>query len=307
MRNEPVSAAAADSSVRGVDGVRAGELSEEQRILIDEVWLLLREKGRWPTFAELDRRLYNHCDLQVEGLLHGLPPGLLDGVDMGALPAFVENTQVALTVAGVEATARGRRELTLICAVLRYAVDVEREFEPPPGCLDSKPVLTSNEVASRFDLVEKADLLDRVGAMLAAEPWGRKVTPVNGSAWALEINRSVRRFRDVTEIAGYAAAKRASDGAPRVSTVDGLALPARRSTTAAVAICVLAGIAVPAILLINEGLDQAEKWISIVGVLVAVALAISGAVASWQTRRGGKINGGMAQPTETPASIQRDH
>jgi hypothetical protein len=48
--------------------------------------------------------------------------------------------------------------------------------------------------------------------------------------------------------------------------------------------------------LLGEGLDRAEKWVSIVGVCVSTAMSAAGLILAWLTFRQPRSNRGMAAP-----------
>ncbi|MDG4814426.1 hypothetical protein O7628_02735 [Micromonospora sp. WMMD956] len=180
-------------------------MTSEQSVLLDEVWRFLTTKDRWPTFAELDRRLYREHGLQADAILPALPSGLVRGARANGSAPFVDSSEVALTTAGVHATGRAHREITLFLAVVRYAADLEREYEPPLDRPEDRPRLTSAAVARQFNLDEAGcgGLLLRVGAILAAERWGWSGSSVSGSTWAFEVDRGVRRFTAVPDLQTY--------------------------------------------------------------------------------------------------------
>ncbi|MDI6098986.1 hypothetical protein QLQ12_10275 [Actinoplanes sp. NEAU-A12] len=193
--------------LRPIPGVH---LRRRHRLLIDEVWYFALEKNRWPTYAELDRRLDHNCDLALDQVKDTLPRGLLHRVGRGEHTDRDEPAVMALTVAGVCATGRGRRELQLFLDAVRYAAKVQREYEPPAGDPQRLPVLTSQALATHLGREGGPGdgLLARVGLLLCSEPWcSRRASPSAGG-WAFDIDRGVRRFRDVTTLKDYCRLRR---------------------------------------------------------------------------------------------------
>lgn len=231
---------------RGRRAARGETLSRAQQLLVDEVWALLCEAGRWPRFAELDRRLYRNCDLQADEVLRSLPPGIVAGD--GALP---DDAEVALTVHGVARCGRGRRELGLFLEALALAVAAERDFEPSADG-SGRPSITAAQVA-RAGGHDHALLL-RLGLIMRVEGCGWSPVPGADPRWTFEVDRSVRRFQGVESLDDYRAAR-----AGRSRRV------ASRGRVAA-AVLLVAGVLV---LVASAGLDPAEKWVSIAAALVS--------------------------------------
>jgi hypothetical protein len=181
------------------------ELTDHDRVVLDEIWDFLLANGRWPNLVELDRRLYQNHDLQGDDVLPQVPIGLLHSMTVPTAERIADPTEIGLTVAGIHATGRGRRELNLFLAVVRHAADVEREYEPPPGQPDGPPSLTSSAVAHYLKLSEatRGDLLSRVGAILRVEPWGWSISGVPGPDWTFQIDRNVRQFRGIPNLDAY--------------------------------------------------------------------------------------------------------
>jgi hypothetical protein len=170
--------------------------------VLNEVWYFLNERGRWPTFLELDQRLYRNCDLQIDEVCADIPPDLLHHSDAEDTGAALEFREVALTVAGVQATGRGRRELDIFRRAVVLAAEIQRDYEPSPDHPGMLPILTSASVARRTG-TDDEPMLRRVGALLRVEPWGGTVASGSAEHWVFAVGRQVRRFRDMTSIPEY--------------------------------------------------------------------------------------------------------
>jgi hypothetical protein len=187
------------------DASRPPKLTTDHQLVLNEVWYFLNERRRWPTFAELDQRLYRNCDLQIDDMFATIPRGLLHHVVPVDTEESPETCEVALTVAGVHATGRGRRELDVFLEAVVFAAEIQRDYEPSPDDPGRLPVLTSDAFARHVGLTGDDDhlLLLRVGALLRLEPWGWKAASGSAGSWAFDISRRVRRFRDVTSVPHY--------------------------------------------------------------------------------------------------------
>jgi hypothetical protein len=177
-----------------------------QKLVLDAIWALLLRAGRWPTFQELDRHLDQLHDLDAADLLRDVPPGLLDGVNAGRVVPVGGTTTIGLTAAGVYATGHAQRELDLFLAVVRHAAAVERAYDPPADQPNLQAGLTAADVATvlGLSLPEDAALLTRLSVLLSTERWGwTSFGGLGTEAWTVGVDREVRRFRNVRDIATY--------------------------------------------------------------------------------------------------------
>jgi hypothetical protein len=177
-----------------------------QKVALDAIWDFLLSGGRWPTYQELDQVLYRSYDLDAAVLLPELPHGLLYGVAAGSARSIGATTSIGLTAAGVHATGRGQRELDLFITVVRHAVTVQRDYDPPADQPHLQPGLTSADVATllELDLPDAAALLKRLSFILEAEQWGwTNFGGLGTDAWEVRVGREVRRFRHVRDVATY--------------------------------------------------------------------------------------------------------
>jgi nucleoside phosphorylase len=181
-------------------------VDDAQKVALVAIWDFLVRDGRWPTFHELDQRLNREHELDAAVLLPQLPPGLLYGVGHGSNAFIGTETRVGLTVAGAASTGRAQRELGLFLDVVRHAVELERDFDPPADEPSLRPVLTSTQTADLLGLTSAEDQrgLNRLGALLVAEQWGSTgFSGVGSASWQASIGREVRRFRRVENLDRY--------------------------------------------------------------------------------------------------------
>lgn len=73
------------------------------RQFVQAVWDMACASLRWPTFAELDRRLDHAYDVQALLALKEMPPGFLYGVGTDSPPT--DDQTIGLTVAGAASCA----------------------------------------------------------------------------------------------------------------------------------------------------------------------------------------------------------
>ncbi|MCY1141644.1 hypothetical protein OWR29_26910 [Actinoplanes sp. Pm04-4] len=181
-------------------------VNKDQQLALTVIWDFLVREGRWPTFHALDQRLNREHELDAAQLLPRVPSGLLYGVAHGTNVFIGTDTRIGLTVAGAAATERAQRELDLFLDVVRHAVKLERDFDPPADNPHLRPVLTSTDAAELLGLTSAQDryLLNRLGALLVTEQWGSTGFGGIGSpSWQATIGRDVRRFRRVENLDTY--------------------------------------------------------------------------------------------------------
>lgn len=219
---------------------------EHQRQLLQVVWDLFHARLRWPTFAEVDRRLDRMCDLDAVQLLQTAPRGLLYGVNLSGPPQ--DETQIGLTVAGAAACTGSEEDLRLFVAAVRRAAWLEQHWPGPP--IEPEPTLTPAEVGKEVVVLPAAGrevLLERLAALLAVEQWGSTHHGRDEHGrWWFGIGREVRRFRDVQDVDDYLARQAANPA----STGQVTATKAKEETT----------IPTPETVFLVHGHDEAAKY-----------------------------------------------
>jgi hypothetical protein len=179
--------------------------SDDQLAVVAAVWEFVVSGGRWPTFRELDHRLYQAKGLDTTSALRGMPPGIVIGMNAASGRVITDDHPIRLTVAGVHATGQASQELELFLKAVRQAVLIERAHDPstagPPGPVLGPAALTDAGPKSQGWEATAS----RVSLLLQAEPWGYRQasgTP-GGSDWAFVISRDVRRFASAADLESY--------------------------------------------------------------------------------------------------------
>lgn len=109
-------------------------IDASQQRLLDVIYDLFRQRGTWPTFAVLDRKL-DQDDLDAEGGLGRLPKGLLRGYAPIPL-SFALTDDISLTLTGVAAAASSGPDLELLAAFIRWLAERERDHDPEASGTD---------------------------------------------------------------------------------------------------------------------------------------------------------------------------
>jgi hypothetical protein len=178
------------------------------RQLLQAVWELAFGEGRWPTFAELDRRLDSVYELQALDVLGEIPPGFLYGVGPNSPVPPPDSQEIGLTVAGVAACRNTDELLTVFVEFIQMATSIEKGWQPPPGQTDAMPSLTDAEFALHartLPAARREHLLRLLFLLLQAERGGCAgftVAPAVGH-WAATFNREIRVFRNVADMDDY--------------------------------------------------------------------------------------------------------
>ena len=178
------------------------------RQLLQAVWELASGAGRWPTFAELDRRLDSAFDLQALDVLREMPPGFLHGAGPNSQVPLLDNEEIGLTVAGVAACRNTDELLMVFIEFVQMATGIEKGWQPPVGQPDAMPGLTDAEFALHARTLPAAGrehLLQLLFLMLQAERggWAGFTASPTAGHWAAIFNREIRVFRNVSDIDDY--------------------------------------------------------------------------------------------------------
>ena len=174
--------------------------------LVQVVWELTFTALRWPTFAELDRRLDQAHDVQVFDVLREMPPGLLWGIGTDSPPT--DEQTIGLTVAGIAVCPNSHEILTAFIEFVRMAASAERRWQPPPDQASALPRLTDAEFAAQagtLPAAERDDLLLLLFRVLQIERdgWGRPMIDPQSGGWAVTLTREIRPFRGVADLDDY--------------------------------------------------------------------------------------------------------
>lgn len=173
-----------------------------QATLLQAVWDLFYAASRWPTFAEIDRKLDRDHDIDIASVAPTLPPGLLMPPDL----RYVRGSEpIRLSVAGAKACANSDEELKVFLASVRTAASKERAHA---GSDSSRPELVADDLRQLPELpVAGRDLiLLRVGMLLGVENWGwtsYAQGDLSTPNWSFSVGRDVRRLRAVQTLDDY--------------------------------------------------------------------------------------------------------
>jgi predicted nucleotide-binding protein len=186
----------------------------EPGVLLQQLWDLFVQHGRWPTTRELDRVLYRKFHVYLKDAVADMPEGRL-------WPEFRrwnhvwepdDNTTVSPTVAGLNEIDDARQYVGPFLQVLRYLVARAADFEPPePG---AALTVTSQEIAQFLD-VSQDDVVLRVIERLLNTDASRLWQGMGSSdgRWSITLNEFGSRHYDKLESVDQLIALQTSDRA----------------------------------------------------------------------------------------------
>ncbi len=179
--------------------------SDDGRRLVQTIWSLFEQVGDWPTVGQVANRLDLRHDVAFEDVLPEVPAALFYGVHPGRVPSDEET--IGLTIAGAAAAQGSAEDLRLVVAAVGLAARMQQGWEPPAANSGAELTFAATDLDKEV-LVPAAGrsvLLARVGALLRTENWGWKIAGHGDSsdAWTFSIDRRVRRFRGVADVADF--------------------------------------------------------------------------------------------------------
>ncbi len=162
--------------------------------------------GHWPTFEQLDRNLWR-MNIKIEDAFAQLPRDLILGYDTvgGFFHNIHDQQEISLTPAGLANCAGGGPQLRAMLALLQHAVQLERDWDGHSG---PRPIVTARSFGGGRDpqLVDHANLL-LAAEVARSEPWtagfSRMMAANDRDPWILSIDRRVRPFDGVSDLADY--------------------------------------------------------------------------------------------------------
>ncbi|MEU3559678.1 TIGR02391 family protein [Kitasatospora sp. NPDC006786] len=195
--------------------------------------------GEWPTFDEVDRRLYQ-AGFDTEKAVQQLPLDLVWGVDAGTGIPQQGEQKIQLTVAGVLCVGS---ELVLITMLrlLQRAIEVERDWWPryeadlpslnfdafavgcDPEFLDQRTVALAAHVASSEPWASGINLRTLGEWAGAPSTWADPL----GGTWELLLDKRVRKYAtiDFGDVGAYWKRRQQHLGRPEAVAVAGIPEP----------------------------------------------------------------------------------
>ncbi|MGW0009920.1 TIGR02391 family protein [Streptomyces tendae] len=180
--------------------------------MIATIWTFFRDADRWPTFDEVDRKLWRDRSISFEDAIGQIPPGILWGIDLDVKRRPPQSiAPIQLTLAGAANCDGSDPEVSALLGIVRLASTIERNWEPlHPPSEPQHPFVNYDIVRSHpgFDsnLLPPADVLFRAVLLAMPEPWSRSFSnnPEDGyESWQLGFDRGIRPFEGVSSLTDY--------------------------------------------------------------------------------------------------------
>ena len=172
-------------------------LIDEQHMVVQTIYSLFRDRGEWPTFAEIDRPLRRRYGIDAAEVFPDLPRALVYPVGPGiGTPA--PSAPMRLTLLGISGCTSGDVDVDRIIRLLPWLA--QREAAYTPASKDDLPTVTAAEVARFLDIDPANEVgLGRVREILMAGYWGLAGGGWrSGSDWEISLSRDIWRYRSVT-------------------------------------------------------------------------------------------------------------
>ncbi|MEU6815464.1 TIGR02391 family protein [Streptomyces sp. NPDC046860] len=179
-------------------------MGNDGHLLLDTIWLFFIGNRRWPTFDDVDRKLYA-AGLDFEDAVQQLCPALLRGVSTNPhmVPRAADPLQ--LTIAGAANCSGTSGAIKLFLHMVRTAALMEAHFRPSqPG---EQPVLRPVDLRPAPDWDPS---LQTKESMFAAAALAQNEPPFRGGSinpedlgWSLNFDRTIRPFTAVGRLEDY--------------------------------------------------------------------------------------------------------
>lgn len=169
------------------------------------IWSHFGEHHAWPTFEDIDRRLYAATGVEFETAVRQLCPALLRGLDPDFSHIPQNAQKLSLTIAGAANCTGAGPAISAFLAMVRTAATIEPHFRPTKP--DEQPVLMPVDVRSEPGTDPKVltkQIMFAAAALGLHEPCFRGGgSNADGLEWSLHYDRSVRPFDSVGGLADY--------------------------------------------------------------------------------------------------------
>jgi uncharacterized protein (TIGR02391 family) len=174
---------------------------EGQRVL-DMIWKHFVVHLAWPTYADIDRRMWAQ-GMEWEKTITQLCPALLRGISTQRSMTIQDSQELQLTLAGVANCVATNAVINVFLTMVRTAATIEPHFRPNEN--QSQPVLLEADLLSAPGInTETRKLLYSAAVLARQEPGFRGVsTRLDHLFWSLTFDRAIRPFAEVTDLADY--------------------------------------------------------------------------------------------------------
>ncbi|WP_329167276.1 TIGR02391 family protein (plasmid) [Streptomyces sp. NBC_01717] len=192
---------------------------DEGHVLLDAVWAYLSEHHRWPTFDEVDRKLYAQ-GLQFEEVVQQLCPALLLGLAPDLSPLPQGSQELSLTVAGAANCINSSMALGLFLSMVRTAARMEPTWRPADPGVQPRLTRGSQTLLQGHDPKYlpgmKAEYF--AAALAVREPCFRGGS-INAELldWSLSFDRTIRPYAAVRQMDEYWGVREKELGPTRVA------------------------------------------------------------------------------------------
>ncbi|WP_406515641.1 TIGR02391 family protein [Streptomyces sp. NBC_00873] len=178
---------------------------EEGRVLLDAIWAYFSEYHQWPTFDDIDRKLYAQ-GLRFEEVVQQLCPALLQGVDPDLAQLPQGSQELFLTIAGAANCTDTGAAIGTFLEMVRKAAGLELAWLPADR--NELPWMQPGDLGATQSGLKAEAVLREV--MFAAAALGVRETCFRGGGinretldWTLNFDRGIRPFAGVNELGDY--------------------------------------------------------------------------------------------------------
>ena len=171
------------------------ELTDQQRLYLQEIFDYFHSHGEWPTFRYLEghfNRMSPEMDIDVEVVAANLPEGLSNAATWNDPKA-----QAILTVPAVYLCKSSASDLADFVWTIRLCVTKFVSSQ------EDFPRFSSDDLRLKLNMLELS--IRKVGLLIQHEPGIYRSFGLNEDTahWQIEIARDIRRFRGVETIEQY--------------------------------------------------------------------------------------------------------
>src|SRR6266496_4807784 len=173
-------------------------LTDDQRLYLQDIFDYFHIEGKWPTHKYLERRfIQTHPDLDIDEIVQSVPSGFTNPVKHGDT-----DSKAILSIPAMYLCQDSKQDLENFVFVL--CLCVKGYFDPNQDELQ----ISSDSLNRRYP--DKERLTRQVGLLLHLESgiWGTFSTIDDVGSWKYTIDRRIRRFRDVKTIEQYLEEKK---------------------------------------------------------------------------------------------------